>query len=116
MKMLFNLLGLLSIIIANGQSGDSEPENSESTMVEKAKEFLKEDKVTLKRVKNLFQLNFNPELKALMHLLLNNLLVTPCLFFGKCHEHWILTLECHKRIWVKIYKKLTKKVVTSPPR
>ena len=51
MKMLFNLLGLLSIIIANGQSGDSEPENSESTMVEKAKEFLKEDKVTLQIVK-----------------------------------------------------------------
>ena len=51
MKMLFYLLGLLSIIIANGQSGDSEPENSESTMVEKAKEFLKEDKVTLQIVK-----------------------------------------------------------------
>ena len=39
MKMLFNLLGLLSIMIANGQSGDSEPENSESTMMEKAKSF-----------------------------------------------------------------------------
>ena len=37
MKMLFNLLGLLSIIIAKGQSGDSEPRSSESDIVEKAR-------------------------------------------------------------------------------
>ena len=59
MKMLFNLLGLLSIIIANEQSGNSEPESSESTMVEKAKEFLKEDEVTLQIVKQFFKVKFN---------------------------------------------------------
>ena len=76
MKMLFNLLGLLSMIIANRQSGDSEPEDIESTIVEKAKEFLKDDEVTLQIVTQFFRLNFNPELQALMHLSLNNLLVT----------------------------------------
>ena len=63
MKMLFILLGLLSIIIANGQSGDSELENSESTMVEEAKEFLKKDKITFEIVLKKFQLNFNQNLK-----------------------------------------------------
>ena len=51
MKVLFNLLGLLTVIVANGQSGESEPEGLESTMVEKAKKFLKDDEVTLQIVK-----------------------------------------------------------------
>ena len=44
-------------------------------MVEKAKEYLKDDDITLQLVQKFFELNFNPELKAQMHLSLNHLLV-----------------------------------------
>ena len=44
-------------------------------MVEQAKEYLKDDAITLQIVQKFFELNFNPELKALMHLSLNHLLV-----------------------------------------
>ena len=48
--------------------------------MEKKKKFLQEDEVTLKIVDKFEKLGFNPETKALMHLLLNQLLVSRQLF------------------------------------
>ena len=45
-----NLLGLLSVMVAGGQSGEDETEGLEPTMVEQAKKFLKDDEITLKIV------------------------------------------------------------------
>ena len=76
MKVLFNLLGLLCVMVASRQSGDEETEGLEPTLVEKAKKFLQDDEITLKIVKEFFKLKFNPELRTLMHLSLNQLLVS----------------------------------------
>ena len=40
--------------MGNLVNGDSEPENSDSTMEEEAKEFLKKDKITLEIVRKFF--------------------------------------------------------------
>ena len=39
--------------------------------VEVAKKFLQDDQVTVKIVQELLNLNFNPEVKALMHMIFN---------------------------------------------
>ena len=43
--------------------------------VEGAKKFLQDDQVTVKIVQELLNLNFNPEVKALMHMIFNQLLI-----------------------------------------
>merc|ERR1711895_386377 len=48
--------------------------------VEGAKKFLQDDQVTVKIVKELLNLNFNPEVKALMHMIFNQLLIVRWLF------------------------------------
>ena len=42
---------------------------------EVAKKFLQDDQVTVKIVQELLKLNFNPEVKALMHMIFNQLLI-----------------------------------------
>ena len=71
MKVLFNLLGLLCAMVVCDESGEDETGNLEPTMVEKAKKFLKDDEITLKIVEKFFELIFNSQLRALMHLSLN---------------------------------------------
>ena len=66
--LLFNLPGLLSVIVVSGQSGKVETESLEPTMVEQTKEFLRKDGITLKDSGRVFELNFEPELRALMHM------------------------------------------------
>ena len=75
MKVLFNLLGLFCIMVVCDESSEEETETLKPTMVDRAKEYLKDDDITLQIVQKFFELNFNPELKALMHLSLNHLLV-----------------------------------------
>ena len=48
--------------------------------VEGAKKFLQDDQVTVKIVQELLNLNFNPEVKALMHMIFNQLLIVRWLF------------------------------------
>ena len=48
--------------------------------VEGAKKFLQNDQVTVKIVQELLNLNFNPEVKALMHIIFNQLLIVRWLF------------------------------------
>ena len=48
--------------------------------VEGAKKFLQNDQVTVKIVQELLNLNFNPEVKALMHMIFNQLLIVRWLF------------------------------------
>ena len=75
MKVLFNLLGLFCIIVVCQESNEEVTGTLKPTMVDRAKEYLQDDDITLQIVEKFFELNFNPELKALMHLSLNHLLV-----------------------------------------
>lgn len=75
MKVLFNLLGLFCIMVVSDESDEEETGTLKPTMVDRAKEYLQDDDITLKIVEKFFELNFNPELKVLMHLSLNHLLV-----------------------------------------
>ena len=47
MKVLFNLLSLLCVMVACEESGKDETGSLEPTMVEQAKKFLKDDEITL---------------------------------------------------------------------
>ena len=76
MKVLFNLLGLFCIMVVCDKSNEEETGTLKLTMVEQAKEYLKDDAITLQIVQKFFELNFNPELKAMMHFSLNHLLVS----------------------------------------
>ena len=75
MKVLFNLLGLFCIMVVCEESNEEETGILTPTMVDRAKEYLQDDTITLQIVEKFFELNFNPELKVLMHLSLNHLLV-----------------------------------------
>ena len=59
---------------------EGETEVLDTTLVEKARKILQEDEITLKIVEEFVKLKFNPEVKSLMHLLLNQLLVSRQLF------------------------------------
>ena len=80
MKIIFSLLGLICVALVSGDTAEGETEDLDTNWVEKAKKFLQEDEITLKIVEEFEKLRFNPELKALMHLLLNQLLVSRQLF------------------------------------
>ena len=75
MKVLFNFLGLFCVMVVCEEFNEKKTRTLKPTMVEKAKEYLKDDDITLQIVQKFFELNFNPELKALMHLSLTHLLV-----------------------------------------
>ena len=75
MKVLFNLLGLFCIMVVCEESNEKETGTLTPTSVERAKEYLQYNDITVQIVEKFFELNFNPELKALMHLSLNHLLV-----------------------------------------
>ena len=87
MKLFFNLLGLLSVMVVSGQSGKDETRSLEPTMVEQTKKFLRNDGITLKIMEKFFELNFEPELRALMHMSLNYLVPRQLLGHGRNNLH-----------------------------
>ena len=84
MQVIFSLLGLICVTAASGEIGvideEGETEVLDTTLVDKARQFLQEDKITLKIVEEFVKLKFNPEVKTLMHLLPNQLLMSRQLF------------------------------------
>ena len=58
------MLGLLSIIIVNGKTGNNETESLEPTMVEQKNKLLRNYGITLKIVEKFFELNSEPKLRA----------------------------------------------------
>ena len=84
MQVIFSLLGLICVTVASEEIGvldeEGETEVLDTTLVDKARKFLQEDEITLKIVEEFVKLKFNPEVKSLMHLLLNQLLVSRQLF------------------------------------
>ena len=80
MKVIFSLLGLICVALVRGETEEEDTEDLDTTLVEKARKFLQEDERTLKIVEEFVKLRFNPEVNALMHLLLNQLLVSRQIF------------------------------------
>ena len=84
MQVIFSLLGLICVTVASEEIGvldeEGETEVLDTILVEKARKILQEDEITLKIVEEFVKLKFNPEVKSLMHLLLNQLLVSRQLF------------------------------------
>ena len=84
MQFLFSFLGLICVTATSEEIGvldeEGETEVLDTTLVEKARKILQEDEITLKIVEEFVKLKFNPEVKSLMHLLLNQLLVSRQLF------------------------------------
>ena len=79
MKVNFILFGLIFLALVRGDT-DEETESLGTSLVEKAKQFLQEDEITLKIMEELVKLWFNPEVMALIHLIFNQLLVARQLF------------------------------------
>ena len=73
MKVFFNLFSLLCVMVACEESGENETGSLEPTMVEQTNKLLRNDGNTLKIVEKFFELNFEPKLRALMHMSLNYL-------------------------------------------
>ena len=82
MKLLFNLLGLFSVMVLSEQSRSLEP-----TMVEQTKKFLRNDGITLKIMEKFLELNSKPELRVLMHMSLNYLVSRQLLCHGRNNLH-----------------------------
>ena len=84
MQVIFSLLGLICVALVSRETEvideEGETEDLDTTLVEKARKFLQEDEITLKIVEEFVKLKFNLEVKSLMHLLLNQLLVSRQLF------------------------------------
>ena len=72
-----NLILVVLFVLTLVQGEDTEREVID---VEVAKKFLQDDQVTVKIVQELLNLNFNPEVKALMHMIFNQLLIVRWLF------------------------------------
>ena len=83
MKLLFNLLGIFSVMVVRGQSGKVETESLEHTMAEQTKKFLRNDGITLKDSGGVIELNFELEPRALMHMSLNYLVPRQLLGHGR---------------------------------
>ena len=75
MKANLIMVGLMLLIFVRGDTTESSEISEED-----AKKLLQEDQITVKIVEELLSLNFNPEVRALMHLLFNQLLVVRQLF------------------------------------
>ena len=75
MKANLIMVGLMLLIFVRGDTTESSEISEED-----AKKLLQEDQITVKIVEELLSLNFNPEVRALMHLLFNQLLVVRLLF------------------------------------
>ena len=76
-EMRINLI-LVSLFVLNFVKGDTT--EREVIDEEVARKLLQDDQITVRIVQELLKLNFNPEVKALMHLLFNQLLVVRQLF------------------------------------
>ena len=72
-----NLILVVLFVLTLVQGEETEREVID---VEVAKKFLQDDQVTVKIVQELINLNFNPEVKALMHMIFNQLLIVRWLF------------------------------------
>ena len=72
-----NLILVVIFVLTLVQGEETEREVID---VEVAKKFLQDDQVTVKIVQELLNLNFNPEVKALMHMIFNQLLIVRWLF------------------------------------
>ena len=75
MKANLIMVGLILFTFVRGDTTESSEISEED-----AKKLLQEDQITVKIVEELLSLNFNPEVRALMHLLFNQLLVVRQLF------------------------------------
>ena len=76
MKVLFTLITLVCLgLISYGQS-EIEDEAGDVSHEERVNAFLQSDPITLKIVEKFYYLGFPSELLNLMHLLLNNLLIS----------------------------------------
>ena len=67
-----NLILVVLFVLTLVQGEDTEREVID---VEVAKKFLQDDQVIVKIVQELLNLTFNPEVKALMHMIFNQLLI-----------------------------------------